>query len=159
MKSNNCWVKYLTNNRFEVGSDNLIKEGKASWSRGNQTDIKKVVLYGFDKGISLDVPSTNWYQFDRFITDFSSNSNPSLLVYRAIQAQLTEYHLNNYICYNINKNTPNLLFVSNTKKGVLNTKILEEYINKWLTCLIYKEEIKIIITDKGTLNDYKSVFG
>lgn len=159
MKSNNCWIKYLTNKRFEVGSEELIKEGKASWSRGNLTDINKVALYGFNKAICMDIPYTDWHQFDRYITDFSSDQSSPILIYRVIQAQIQKSHLNNYICYNINKNAPNLIFLCNQKIGTLNKKISEDYTNKWLTCLISEKEIKILLANKGTLNDYKSVFG
>jgi len=61
------WMKQLLDGAKELGTDSLITQGKASWSRGRQ-DILSVTLSFAGTTLRLDcLEALEWKQFDNYI--------------------------------------------------------------------------------------------
>ena len=63
------WVKHFADSTHEVGKDDDIRQGKASWSRGRLKGITAATL-GYS-GAVVVVPGTNIWQKDKYGAAFN----------------------------------------------------------------------------------------
>lgn len=70
----NGWVKYFANGKKELGYDQLVKERKASWSKGRLDNMIAVELHHNGTTIAIEGTGQFW-QSDTMETDlFSLNT-------------------------------------------------------------------------------------
>lgn len=149
-----AWIKYFNDGSVEIGSDDLIKEKKASWTNGKLSNISKVSISGFSKNAILDIPNTEWFQFDKYLLHLEDSS--PFRIARIIQAQIKEPFINQYLCYN--KNKSDLFYLSN-KRIKFSKKIEKDMLGKWISIVILDNKIdSFIVPNKGSLNAAKSIF-
>lgn len=86
-----AWVKLFSDGTQEIGTDDDVNSGIASWSKGRLTDIREVQLTNIVTLASLSVPDTNWYQFDRYTFDIIENH--AKRIFRVIQAEIQNKHV------------------------------------------------------------------
>lgn len=158
MFNQDSWIKYFKDGTSEIGTKELIDKGKASWSNGRLSNLLKVYLSGFDKYIIAEVDDVEWYQFDRFLSNFFSESQ-DLMTARVLQFKLNKAHLDSYLCYNINKDEPNLIFINSSKTGTLSTRITDQFIDQWVSVILSKTKIEILLSKRGSISGSKSIFG
>lgn len=81
------WIKHFADNTREVGTDNDVQRGRASWSKGRLEDmIDAEVFYG-EKIISIISPGKFWQSDDYEVP--LHGTEPKLVV-RRLQRQLKE---------------------------------------------------------------------
>lgn len=148
-----CWIKIFDDNSKEKGTDIDIKAGTASWSRGRQTDIKEVLLFDGFLGLSLSVPDTKWYQFDRYISPVAVGQQKSLRTARAIQAEINSSHLDKYIIGSTKNSNMSWAIVSDDRKEHdLKIKVEEKHIGLWLTLVLLCQKSPIIsLSNRGKI--------
>ena len=61
----NGWVKHFIDGTIEHGSDLLVEQGKASWSRGRLEGIDRVEIWHQGRFIAIQGPGEYW-QSDTF---------------------------------------------------------------------------------------------
>ena len=143
-----AWIKVFNDGTREVGTDESIRQNKASWSRGKLNDIKSVQIFEGQFGIRFTVEDTEWHQFDRFVSFLGQIGDQCNRVFRCIQAQIKQKHIGKYII--INKIEP--VYLISLGDMETNFKITKEYIGKWISCAILPSgKITIAISDKGRI--------
>lgn len=149
------WIKVFADKTTEQGHDYLIDQKKASWTQGRQDNIKEVFLSEGLIAVTLEVPETVWYQYDRYSVILSENPYPKRIA-RFIQAQISKRHIGQYLCYN-NKDI-HLVWATVKPKMVGDRyKIISTDINKWITAEISSSKVKLFIGEKSSRNG-KQVF-
>lgn len=155
MKSANhgCWIKVFEDETKEQGLDTDIQAGKASWSKGKLDQIKEVLLYDGYSASSLAVSNTNWYQFDRYTCPVSVGPQPSHRIYRVIQAEIQQSHLDQYIIGSVISS--NLYWATITKNldgHKYEKQITEEDIGKWISIVMEQSKRPIVtLSVKGKI--------
>lgn len=142
------WIKYFKDGTSEPGFDNLINENKASWSKGRLKDINVVSLKGNNYNCALEVPNTEWHQFDRFLNIMGSNQ--SLRILRVIQAKITKDHIGMYFCSNNTESNNNYYYLSKEITGSC-FQITEELVDQWITFIGNEKtgKFSFVVVNKG----------
>lgn len=140
------WRKYFYDKYPETGTDKSILLKRASWSRGNLDNISSVLLSNDKRSIFVSAPNTEWYQFDRYLLD--TGIGKPIRIYRTIQFLIEKHHINKALYYNKDGNRFDL-----SDKCLLLTpylfEITKEFLDLWVTILLYENYIKICISPKG----------
>lgn len=150
------WIKYFYDGTKEIGTDYDIQEGLASWSQGELTNIKGVVLsLDADNKIFLEVPNTEWYQFDRMSALMTYGKTKSKRQYRVIQALIKQEHIGSSLFYNIPKSH---ILVSDNASSVESKFLIEEISSdrtgKWLSVIVEEDKKPVIVFSKrGKINE------
>lgn len=142
-----AWVKFFEDGSHELGTDDQVNSGEASWSKGRLDSIKEVHLTNKVVLASLNVPDTIWHQFDRFSFSFDTNTSSRLL--RVVQAEIKEHHKDMFL---LKEWAGKYLFwvsVEN-KNGIESIKITKDDIGKWITLVLPEDgHPYAVITSKG----------
>ncbi len=142
------WVKHFNDGSTEIGSDRAISRGDASWSRGKLDDIAFVQLSSRLLTFLLEIPNTEWHQFDRYTVALDGVSESSRVA-RVLQAKVLNEHFNRYLLYN--KNT--YLVTLGLSDHPSEWQVTKEHIGKWLTATIYSSgKISAGFSEKGKFN-------
>ncbi len=152
-----AWIKLFKDGSSEHGSDLNIKEGKASWSRGLLDNIKSVQLFDKTYCCVLDIPNTEWYQYDRYLAMLGNvGKNMSSRTARIIQAKITPEHIYKTLCLT---EFPGVLMATlcddKSKDGIL---VSQEHVNLWVTMYILVHgQIGITISKRGAFHGDEQV--
>jgi len=152
-----AWVKLFKDGSSEHGSDLDIKEGKASWSRGLLDNIVSVHLSDKMYCCALNVPNTEWYQYDRYMATLGAvGNNMSSRTARVIQAKVQPEHVGKKICLTIFPYTTIATFCNDIlKDGIL---ISQEHVGLWVTMYILtNNKIGITMSKKGAFHGDEQV--
>ena len=109
------WKKTLIDGSTETGTDSMIKNKLASWTKGRQ-DIISVELSFVGKTIILQCPPgegepDSWKQFDNFV--FNPSTGSSVRLSREVHCT------NNWLCASIEERPDGAyVFTLNDKKGI-----------------------------------------
>lgn len=128
------WVKIFNDATTQSGSDLDIAKGESSWSKGPLSNIKEVFLYDGLMASVLEVPDTDWYQFNRY-TIILNTESPSLVV-RCVQAEVKKAHVGKYLCYNNSNSRLVWAKVSATPVGSQIYRLQESDIGRWITIIL-----------------------
>ena len=149
-----AWVKFFKNASPEIGTDQAIESGRASWSRGSLHDIVKVQLSDKSLSVILVVPDTEWYQFDRYHAYIGEEKRPKATrVARVIQAEVQKKHIGRDLLYN----NSTYLFEVKINGEDNGYKITERDVGKWITVSIVGSKISWCLAEKGKFNGYKPI--
>jgi hypothetical protein len=157
------WMKIFTDGTREPGSDIDIDTGRASWSRGKLENIESCVLTGFGSQISLEIPNTDWHQFDRMEVPVATGKHESIRRGRVLQAQIKVEHVGCFIqeLYTgryLDKGDPvrkrwfSILEELEASSPV-NSDYIEirpKHLDKWFTVMLDDVGIHISFSDKGS---------
>lgn len=149
-----AWLKLFSDGSSERGSDGDISEGKASWSRGRLRDIDSVYLSDNRFVCVLQVPNTEWYQYDRYMAPLGVvGKNVSIRTARVIQAKIQPEHVGNKIHSKFNGG---VLFVRFSNAG--DTIISQEHVGLWITVYILNNgNIDFTICQRGAFHGDKQI--
>jgi hypothetical protein len=129
------WIKFFTDGSLENGSDEKIREGKASWSKGRLTDIKEVSLLNLNYMGTLTVPDTEWHQFDRLMVPVSEGIHVPQYIYRVVQAEIQAQHIGMYI--NFFRESDEIIYCCRLSHGCSYTnQILDSHVGKWISFVL-----------------------
>jgi hypothetical protein len=145
------WIKTFTDGSIECGSDRDIKKRKASWTQGRLTDIEAVKI--FEKNLCgvLNIPNTEWHQYDRYMASILSPNPQSYRTARVIQAKITPEHIGKYI--NPIQLAGIVLVDLDDKPNNDNILITKDYVDSWITFYILcNGKTGIVICQKGAFN-------
>lgn len=146
------WIKKFVDDSKEMGTDKLIKEGKASWTKGRQKDIVSVTL-SFDNVLATLESSSSrdseWYQFDRYVVEGGITKK----IFRVLQVLITPREVGQEIkqtmfIYN-NINILGLFIEPKFEKNSNWYSIKTSDVGKWLTIVIEKDSFKMLFAEKG----------
>lgn len=144
------WVKIFDDGSLEHGHDCLIKEHKASWSRGRLSGIKEVFLSDGLLAATLEVPDTEWHQFDRYMA-FMMNESESIRKGRFVQAKILPEHVGMYLCYN--NQDIRLVWASVKDKPIgPNCRLVTpDDVGQWLTIKVsHREQPIVFLAERGS---------
>lgn len=150
------WIKYFYDGTKEIGTDYDIEEGLASWSQGELTNIKGVVLsIDFGTKIFLEVPNTEWHQFDRMSVLVTYGTTKPKRQYRVIQALIKQEHVGLPLLYHLNSS--HVMVSNNTfdvrHKGFMES-ILPNRVGKWLSVVMQEDKKSIVVfSERGKINE------
>jgi len=149
-----AWVKFFKDTSPEIGTDLAIEESKASWSRGRQKNITKVQLSDRLSVVTLEVPDTEWYQFDRYHVLFNElGQQKSIRIARVIQARIQNKHVGRHLLYNGDTYFFQIK-INGKEKGYI---IEKKDVGKWLTVSIADSKISFCFAEKGKLDGHQQV--
>jgi hypothetical protein len=149
------WIKFFTDKTNEYGTDELIKNKKASWSKGKFENIKHCRISVFDSLIDIEIPNTEWHQFDKFIAVLGEGTYKSVRTHMVLQAKIKSEHIGKFI--SINYYTGDICDAFEcklTNEAIPSStciQIEESHCNKWFTGIIDKEGPYVSISDKGSI--------
>jgi len=153
------WQKVFTNGNREIGLDEDVDIGKASWSRGCLTDIKEVLLIDGLTHCKLTVPNTEWHQFDRFIVPVAAGKQTPIRTHRVIQAKICEHHVKQYLACSRSGGYFFWAIVSNIDaigNSFFSKELLEIHVGKWITIILpHRGYPELLFGTRGKLNGNK----
>jgi len=128
----NGWIKLFADGTKEIGSDELVQKGLASWSKGRLVNMVGVELHHDDRIVILEGTGKFW-QSDDYMARMSQNGT-SDLVTRRIQkliydddAWMLIDHVNQFSRYKIvNRITHGI-------NGFISKRKILSQMGKWLT--------------------------
>jgi hypothetical protein len=128
-----AWVKVFKDFTTEGGSDLEISKGRASWSKGRLKNIIRVFISEKLSSATLELPDTQWHQFDRM----ACIEGQTIRLFRVIQAKILEHHKGSYLCYANDKNSKKTYFswcyLSDEPKSQNSLLIESSHIGKWIS--------------------------
>lgn len=144
------WVKIFSDGSSEEGHDFLIDKGEASWSRGKLSDIREVFLSAGLSASVLEVPNTEWYQFDRYMA-FMMNESKPVRKARYVQAKILPEHVGMYLCYNNRDIRLVWASVKGTSSGSNCRPIVSKDVGQWLTVRVsHREQPAVFLAERGS---------
>lgn len=156
----NTWKKIFIDGSEELGSDQAIQEGKASWSKGRLDDIETCHLSTESCHVSLTLPGTEWHQFDRMEVPVCIGAQDPTRRQRVLQAKITDAHVGHYVQENIQgfgNTLRNYLFVDDipakTFKNQNFIEIEEHYIGSWFTLILDAYGVHLLVGEKGQFSN------
>lgn len=151
LHSYGVWIKSFNNGSIEIGSDFLIAEGKASWSKGQLHNIKEVFLSEGINAVTLEISNTEWYQFDRYKAFLAEKQ--TYRISRYLQAKITKEHIGFYLCYNNEDIHLCWGCLRNRPIGTFCYKITSQDVDKWITVqLSLSNKPSIVLCKKGSID-------
>jgi len=153
-----AWLKLFEDGTSERGSDADISKGKSSWSQGCLNNIKSVQIFERRHCCVLNMPNTNWHQYDRYIAPLDNmGNNASVRIARVMQAEIKPEHIgkNVFVIKSIRTIIANLC--SNvSENGIL---ISQEHVGLWVTMyILINGQLGILISERGAFHGDKQIF-
>ena len=132
------WIKYFSDSSTEIGSDFLIQNKQASWSKGRLDSIIKVQIISNNYTVEL-CGSGNWWQSDDFIAKIHQQP---IRIRRRIQKQIFDTD-----CFIVADIKPegtaisvcDILNIADSKKFY---KIPRSYVGCWCVVEINEQTLK-----------------
>ena len=157
------WIKHFTDGSTEEGSDHNIAFGNASWTRGRLEDISKVELTNGAYNAILEVPKTEWLQFDRLqaMATIGKNILPTRQ-YRVIQALIKPEHVGSYLLVGQSRigktffwklaKTLDSSITNDSYRNIIKDAIGPADVDKWFSVVVYSDHPPIyLLSERGTV--------
>ena len=135
-----AWIKFFADGSKETGTDAAIQDGSASWSRGKLDDIKSVSISDGLNFCTMEVPDTEWHQFDRMMASIAYGVNRPRRVWRAVQALVKPEHVGLSLYCKMNGAYASYVLiresVADENRDDFVERITDARVGKWLTAVV-----------------------
>jgi hypothetical protein len=146
-----CWIKTFIDGTKEAHYDTPLLE-KSSWSQGRLSYIKEVFIKEGILGFTLEIPNTEYHQYDRYSVELISTRPTTVRKARYLQALITEEHVGFYLCYNNNSTYTSWASLQKKPKGQSYYRIQNQDVGKWITFCLSNCTSKLFLCGKDDLN-------
>ena len=147
------WLKSFKDHSNEIGTDLMIENKEASWSKGRLEGITSVEIFNKNVIVLLTMENTDWYQYDRFEVNEEGLHKK---IFTAVQAKIKEEHK---FISKISSSYFYSFIVSKVSSS--DTIIIEpNWINQWITLVLPDKNLPfaIISMDKGKITNGIEIF-
>lgn len=152
-----AWEKVFVDKQTELGTDEDISKGLASWSNGRLDGIASCRLWGFMCVVELVLPDTEWHQFDKMFVPVYQGTMPPRRTHRVLQAQIKQDHVGKFLLItrtgHFNEQRRYQL-VEEPAEAAANKEYVEieqEHVGKWVTLILDSKGHHFVFTDKGRI--------
>jgi len=137
LRDNRGWTKHFADGAEEIGTDKLIKEGKASWRNGRLDGITSVSIQENRSNYMMVCSlATEWWQGDKYHAKFTGVDTKPVgdLVERFVQLKVNDTMIGKHIVLLQSRRLYTILLKDNAERSIF--QLEPEHKDMWLTVAV-----------------------